>query len=218
MTTNPHSNSYCEAWIKGKWIVVSVESALTRPALSVRCLECHGPIILMRAGRNNSTRAHSEHRASHPGCSLGHYFNGTRSPHPHQVNAPAADSSVIPESNISMEDDESAFPEGRVKYKQHRFLERDGAISRRAKAQRLANTGKLECEVCGFEFLTRYGDIGLGFIEAHHNTPVSQLAGSKKTKIEDLALVCSNCHRMLHRGDPLLSVEQLKQIYVAINT
>jgi predicted HNH restriction endonuclease len=172
----------------------------------------------MRAGRNNSTRAHAEHRPGHPGCSLGHYFDGKRVPHPQQVKAPAANANGLPESNVVIEDDESAFPEGSVKYKQHRFLERDGAISRRAKAQRLANTGKLECEVCGIDFVTRYGEIGLGFIEAHHKTPVSQLAGTKKTKMEDLALVCSNCHRMLHRGDPLLSVEQLKQIYDATNT
>ncbi len=171
-----------------------------------------------QAGRNNITRAHAEHRPGHSGCSLGHYFDGTRTPHPQQIEAPSSLSDELPENEVVIEDDESAFPEGKEKFKQHRYLERDGKITRRAKALRLAKMGKLECEVCKLDFATSYGDIGHGFIEAHHKTPVAQLAGTKKTKIEDLALVCSNCHRMLHRGDPLLTVEQLKEKYCTSNT
>ena len=54
--------------------------------------------------------------------------------------------------------------------------------------------------------------LGVGFIEAHHTTPVSKLGGTEKTRVADLALVCSNCHRILHRGEELLSVSQLKQV------
>ena len=213
-----HSNSYCEAWTNGKWKIVPVQVARTRPALVVRCLECHGPIVLMQAGRNNTTRAHAEHRPGHAGCSLGHYFDGKREPHPQQVEAPSNLSGELLENEVVIEDDESAFPEGKEKFKQHRYYERDGKIARRAKAQRLAKTGKLECEVCRLDYAARYGEIGRGFIEAHHKTPVSQLAGTRKTKIEDLALVCSSCHRMLHRSDPLLTVEQLKEKYFANDT
>ncbi len=218
MIIDTHSNSYCEVWINGTWKVMQVQVARTRPALVVRCLECHGPIVLMQAGRNNTTRAHAEHRPGHSGCSLGHYFDGTRKPHPQQVEAPYNATDELPENEVVIEDDESAFPEGKEKFKQHRYLERDGQISRRAKAQRLAKTGKLECEVCRLDFVARYGEIGRGFIEAHHRTPVAQLAGTKKTKIEELALVCSNCHRMLHRGDSLLTIEQLKETCLANNT
>lgn len=205
-----HSNSYCEAWIGGEWTIVPVQTGINRPGLTVRCLECHGPIVLMRAGRNNTTRAHAEHRPGHVGCSLGVYFNGMRTWNPHSVTAPTSSSDSSIEGDIAVEDDESSFPEGKEKFQHHRQFERDGKVVRRAKAQRLAKTGKLECEVCGLDFVTYYGDVGHGFIEAHHITPVSQLAGMKKTKVTDLALVCSNCHRMLHRGDKLLTVEQLK--------
>ena len=217
-TDNMHSNSYCEAWIDGKWTIVPVQTGINRPGLTVRCLECHGPIVLMRSGRNNTTRAHAEHRPGHAGCSIGHYFNGTRTPHPQQVTVPSNYGEASTESDIAVEDDESSFPEGKEKFKHHRLLERDGKIVRRAKARRLAETGRLECEVCNFDFVSHYGDVGHGFIEAHHKTPVSLLAGVKKTKIEDLALVCSNCHRMLHRGGTLLTVEQLKVIYGQNNT
>jgi len=100
---------------------------------------------------------------------------------------------------ITSEDDESAFPEGRESFALHRRLERDGSLVKRAKARRLADSECLECECCGFDFVATYGPIGTGFIEAHHKKPVSRLDGTETTKISDLALVCSNCHRMLHR-------------------
>ncbi|UZW66371.1 hypothetical protein OC195_21405 [Priestia flexa] len=33
-----------------------------------------------------------------------------------------------------------------------------------------------------------------------------------ETKVEDIALVCANCHRMLHRQRPWLSISELKQL------
>ena len=61
-----------------------------------------------------------------------------------------------------------------------------------------------------------YGELG-GFIEAHHTVPVARLRGKTKAKIADLALVCSNCPRMLHRGS-LLSVKELRQLITASAT
>ena len=110
------------------------------------------------------------------------------------------------------EDDESSFPEGRAKYRRHRSLERDASLVRRAKANRLNNTGGLKCDACGFDFRARYGPRGAGFIEAHHDVPVKTLKGTKPTKLTDLSLVCSNCHRMLHRATPWMEVRQLKKL------
>jgi len=56
----------------------------------------------------------------------------------------------------------------------------------------------------------RYGNRGIGFIECHHTKPVSMLDGKSTTRIEDLALVCSNCHRMIHRTRPWMSVDELR--------
>ena len=115
-------------------------------------------------------------------------------------------------SAIVSEDDESAFPEGKERYGLHRSRERDPEIVRKAKAKRLEETGRLQCDVCSLDFKEMYGSRGEGFIEAHHTLPVAALRGRVKTKISDLALVCSNCHRMLHRGKPLLSVYQLREM------
>jgi HNH endonuclease len=108
------------------------------------------------------------------------------------------------------EDDESSYPEGSKKFKKHLVSERNADLARRAKRRCLKLTGKLACEVCDFNFAEKYGPRGEGFIEAHHKMPVAKLDGTKNSKITDLAMVCSNCHRMLHRGDTLQTIESLR--------
>jgi 5-methylcytosine-specific restriction endonuclease McrA len=71
------------------------------------------------------------------------------------------------------------------------------------------------CQVCGFDFEAAYGALGHHYIECHHTKPLSerpeeeQLDGAT-TALEDLAVVCANCHRMLHRRRPALSLDELR--------
>jgi len=55
------------------------------------------------------------------------------------------------------------------------------------------------CKVCGFRFEDCYGKLGNEFAEAHHLVPLSRLREKVRTSIDDIATVCANCHRMLHR-------------------
>ncbi len=114
----------------------------------------------------------------------------------------------------SIEDDELAITdsvlEGQVLYKLHKVRERDFEIVKAKKRQAFDVFGKLACEACVFEFEEYYGEIGKGYIECHHRTPLSSFKLASKTTLEDLSLVCSNCHRMLHRSIDYLSVEGLK--------
>jgi hypothetical protein len=119
---------------------------------------------------------------------------------------------VVPTIVVVPEPDESRYPEGAQSFKLHRRRERDGTLPTRAKEKRLAEVGTLECDVCDFSFSRTYGDIGDGYIEAHHTKPVSEITAARKTKIEELALVCSNCHRMLHRGARLRTVSELRSL------
>jgi hypothetical protein len=119
---------------------------------------------------------------------------------------------VKPGIPVLKQDEESAFPEGKKKFRQHFERERDSALTRKAKAIQLQKTGKLECEVCLFDFAKKFGPHGEGFIEVHHKVPVAKLDGTTKTRLTDLALVCSNCHRMLHRGKPLPTIEKLQTL------
>lgn len=76
----------------------------------------------------------------------------------------------------------------------------------------LAHKG-YSCHACGFNFLERYGQLGKDYIEVHHTTPVSEMGDNYKIDIDrDLVPVCSNCHSMIHRRNPPLSIEELKDI------
>ncbi len=63
------------------------------------------------------------------------------------------------------------------------------------------------------DFKAVYGELGNGFAECHHKNPLSLRDENKKTELSDLAIVCSNCHRMLHRKRPWIKIETLKDIY-----
>jgi 5-methylcytosine-specific restriction protein A len=97
--------------------------------------------------------------------------------------------------------------EGRRYLISHLVYERSAKLVAAKKAAVLAATNKLACEACGFVFRDKYGVLGDGYCEVHHRVQVGK-SGMKKTNLKDLAILCSNCHRMIHRsGPPMLSVE-----------
>jgi 5-methylcytosine-specific restriction protein A len=112
-----------------------------------------------------------------------------------------------------LDEGEDESEEGRLVYRQHRVRERDQSLGKKKKKKNAAlrKTGRLACEVCDFEFTTKYGDLGEGFIEAHNVVPLSTSVGTRTTRLSDLALVCSNCRRMLHRGKPSLRPAELRR-------
>jgi putative restriction endonuclease len=63
-----------------------------------------------------------------------------------------------------------------------------------------------------FDFRVRYGEIGKDFIECHHTIPASQLPANAKTRIEDVVLICSNCHSMIHRRRPWLNISRIREL------
>lgn len=114
----------------------------------------------------------------------------------------------------SEEEGEDAAPEGRLLYRLHRRRERNKKLVAQRKAKCLKQSGRLACEVCGFDFADVFGPPGDGFIECHHRLALS-IGLERKTTLGDLALVCSNCHRMLHRGARWPSVEDLRGVVAA---
>ncbi len=107
------------------------------------------------------------------------------------------------------EDPDDEFPEGRILTRLHKMRERNRALVNTKKRRVLAETGRLECEACGFDFHKFYGEAGKGFIECHHNKPLSEAASNHRTSINELSLLCANCHRIIHRSRPWLSAQDL---------
>ncbi|MBL4799393.1 MAG: DUF3578 domain-containing protein [Oleispira sp.] len=89
----------------------------------------------------------------------------------------------------------------------------------RANLQPVKNHHGYNCKACGLDFVSKYGDLGREFIEAHHLIPFKDLASGEGRKLNienDFTVLCSNCHRMIHRlinrTKDKVSVEDLKAI------
>jgi hypothetical protein len=107
--------------------------------------------------------------------------------------------------------EEGAYAEGEAKRRLHLIRERSALVVRRAKDLREKTDPWLHCESCGLSYRDVYGDRGSGFIEAHHRIPLAQLRSGIPTRVEDLVLLCANCHRMIHRN-PTLTIEELRKL------
>jgi 5-methylcytosine-specific restriction enzyme A len=99
------------------------------------------------------------------------------------------------------------------KYAYHRKVERNRTAARYAK-----KFHGNRCQACDLDFSERYGEIGRGFIEAHHLRPIATLEEGVPVKYDvaaDFAVLCSNCHRMIHRTDDPSDLAAFRQLVSA---
>lgn len=126
--------------------------------------------------------------------SLEHYLHFLQYRKDHQIIPPL----VIPDS----------YKEGRVTYVHAVGYERN-TDARKACIKHYG----CRCAICGFDFEKVYGDIGRDFIEIHHIVPIHERGGVYKVDpIKDLRPLCSNCHSMIHRRNPVYSIDELKKM------
>jgi len=102
--------------------------------------------------------------------------------------------------------DRDVLTEGSSKTISVNIFERNPA----ARAECLAHHG-YKCAVCSFDFQEFYGSIGQNFIHVHHIVPLSEVGQEYVLDpIKDLVPICPNCHAMIHRTRPILTIKQLK--------
>lgn len=116
----------------------------------------------------------------------------------------------ILEEEVSYGDEKVEYKEGKELLRLHKIRERDPQLIKEAKKRFKKIHGELFCEACGINFEKMYGKRGKDFIEGHHKKPVSEMKEGETTKVEDIGMLCSNCHRMIHRI-PMISIEELKR-------
>ncbi len=107
--------------------------------------------------------------------------------------------------------DTAAF-EGGITMRMVRHRRREGLL-RAAKIEKFkrGHGNRLFCEVpgCGFDFEAGYGELGRDYAQIHHLLPLSDRSAPSLTRLGDLAIVCANCHAMIHRGGKCRPLEGL---------
>jgi 5-methylcytosine-specific restriction protein A len=108
----------------------------------------------------------------------------------------------------------SSAKEGKLLERLHLVRERNQRLVKRKKELTIERTGVLQCEACGFCFEAKYGERAKGIIEVHHIRPLHTLTPDTITSLDDLCLLCANCHRVIHTQNPWMTLDQLKSIII----
>ncbi|MBU6418248.1 MAG: DUF3578 domain-containing protein [Proteobacteria bacterium] len=113
-------------------------------------------------------------------------------------------------SNTTKEGDEPSEMtyEDATRFRMHKRIERNASLAKSVK--------KLHgyiCQVCDIDFEIIYGEIGKEYIEAHHLKPLASLKGKRVAMdpAKDFAVLCANCHRMIHRSGCVDDIAQFKK-------
>ena len=127
-----------------------------------------------------------------------------------QIELEASNNNYKDNSNTQSENIETGVKEGKKLLRIHYSRERRS--QRKQKLKLFFEThGKIFCEACGNEH-KNYKDIAQleRIFEVHHKVALSNSHKTIETKLEDLAVLCANCHRAVHSVTPYLEVSKLQ--------
>ena len=73
------------------------------------------------------------------------------------------------------------------------------------------------CQICGFDFEQVYGELGAKYIHVHHIVPLADIGKEYAVNpVEDLIPVCANCHCMIHRRKPALTLNEIRKAFIGL--
>lgn len=118
-----------------------------------------------------------------------------------------AESGPVNDPDIHEDPNRSAI-EGRRRLVLHLERERNRTLVNQKKEQ----AKSLACEICGFLFSEKYGEIGADYCEAHHLVPLADADVGRETLLSELMLVCANCHRVIHLRNPPYEPDEVREM------
>lgn len=124
---------------------------------------------------------------------------------------------------ILIYDENLVIEEGTRRVRNVQVYERSRKL-REAAIKHYTINDHLACSVCSFDFSAVYGERGKGYIEIHHEKPIFQYEKQDTAKfleqaLQNVAPVCSNCHRMIHREkNAPMPVKELRQLVERVRT
>jgi predicted HNH restriction endonuclease len=123
-------------------------------------------------------------------------------------------SSVTKRRTTHKEDGNKEFLEGRRRLiAAHEEQERNRAL-RAAKLKQVRKQGLLKCEACKLDFETTYNGVGEHAAEVHHRNGFAGARGTRSVPLEELAVLCANCHRVIHQTAQIFNVAEFSRGYV----
>ena len=112
------------------------------------------------------------------------------------------------ETKVESGEKPDTFIEGGIRQITIELRRRDPELRRQA----IIKNGGYKCNICGFNFEDTYGEYGDKFIEIHHLIPLHESEEKHSVTVDEVAVVCSNCHSILHHnGTNPIKVEVLKK-------
>ena len=107
------------------------------------------------------------------------------------------------------EKDEKHQTEGEKRLVKHFRRERSPAL-RKGKIERtIKENGFMHCECCGTRAESYSPEKRHRIFEVHHKKPLAD--GITINGLDDLVLLCANCHRGIHASDPIKTVDQFRE-------
>ncbi len=109
------------------------------------------------------------------------------------------------EKQIEVFDEAVTVQEGVKKLVETHVYERSSRL-RKIAIEYYQQNGEIFCNTCSFNYNSFYGKkVGQGYIEIHHLKPIFKYQDEELDKtieqaLKNVAPVCSNCHRMIHRN------------------
>ena len=67
------------------------------------------------------------------------------------------------------------------------------------------------CEACGMKFADAYG-IKTICLVAHHKKPIGRRKRASTTTVDDISLICPNCHSVAHTAEPPLTIAAIRKM------
>lgn len=97
--------------------------------------------------------------------------------------------------------------EGQIEKRQQQFRKRNRKLIEVRKRE-----SDYRCQVCHLRFDALYGKIGREFIIAHHVELLAGKSRPSRTTLADIALLCPNCHAMVHKRVPPFRLTELRRM------
>lgn len=100
---------------------------------------------------------------------------------------------------VTVQDDTASLEFEALEGEQREYLVKHRRRERALRGKKLLEFrkmhGRLFCEVCNFDFKAAFD---VEYAEVHHVKPLGLTEGPQMTRLEDLAVLCANCHRVAH--------------------